>query len=116
MFWMNFTASFLATLSLLFATMPNLAITASYEAPLRGEPDDIVPGNYAVYLFPNYSLEQHSRTIKTDIALHIMNIFDTLYYDRVVYSAQDVDDSLLAAIRSDPGVEAVEYDYNVYAD
>lgn len=43
-----------------------------------------------------------------------MYVFDSLYKDRVVYSARDVDDELLAAIRLDPGVEAVEYDYKVH--
>jgi len=42
-----------------------------------------------------------------------MKFFDTLYYDRVIYSALNVNDSLLAAIRLDPEVERVEYDYKV---
>jgi hypothetical protein len=86
------------------------------EAPLRphdAKPEDVVAGNYGVYLFPGYSLEQHSEFIKNDLTRHIMHIFDTLYTDRVVYSSRNVDDLLLAAIRSDPGVEAVNYDYKI---
>ena len=45
-----------------------------------------------------------------------MHIFDALYKDRVVYSARFVDDALLAAIRSDPGVEAVDYDFRAGVD
>jgi hypothetical protein len=45
-----------------------------------------------------------------------MYIFDAIYKDRVVYSARNIDDGLLAAIRSDPGVEAVDYDYKVSVD
>jgi hypothetical protein len=36
---------------------------------------------------------------------------DTLYTDRVVFCARNVDEALLAAIRSDPEVGAVDYDY-----
>jgi len=45
-----------------------------------------------------------------------MYIFDTVYTDRVVYSAWNVDDDLLAAIQLDPRVEAVDYDYKAEVD
>jgi soluble P-type ATPase len=70
-----------------------------------------VPGNYGVFLFPGHSIEQHSAAIKTDITPHIMHIVNKLWADRVVYSVRNIDNDLLAAIRSDPGVEFVELDH-----
>lgn len=75
-----------------------------------------MPGFYGVYLFPGHSIEQHSAAIKTDLTPYITHIFDKHYTDRVVYSARNVDNSLLAAIRSDLGVEYVTYDYSVEID
>jgi hypothetical protein len=45
-----------------------------------------------------------------------MYIFDTLYADHVVYSAQNIGDALSAAIWSGLGVEAVDYDYKADID
>jgi hypothetical protein len=130
MLWKNITTSLFAILPFQFATMPNSAaaaqvqyplhlLPAPYEAPLRslgGKPEDLVPGNYGVFLFPGHSLEQHFKAVKIDLTPHIMYIFDAIYKDRVVYSARNIDDGLLAAIRSDPGVEVVDYDYKVSVD
>jgi hypothetical protein len=88
--------------------------TLTYEAPLRshgGKVEELVPANYGVFLFPGHSLKQHYEFIKNDLTPLIMYGLDTLYTDRVVFCARNVDEALLAAIRSDPEVGAVDYDY-----
>lgn len=51
--------------------------------------------------------------VKTDLTPHIYNVFDRLYPDCVVYGCQNLDDEVLAAIRSGSGVEAVWRDSKV---
>ncbi|KAH7409536.1 hypothetical protein BKA64DRAFT_665189 [Cadophora sp. MPI-SDFR-AT-0126] len=127
MLWKAITCSIFASLPFQFAAMPASAAssemqtqptnlspqTAFYQAPLRdpGGAGPIVPGSYGVFLFPGRSIEQHSIEIQTDITPYIMHIFDKLWTDRVVYSAGNIDDELLAKIRKDPGVEFVEMDH-----
>jgi hypothetical protein len=97
------------------AQMQQALHAPTYEAdlfPHDTKPEEVVAGQYGVFLFPGHSLEQHSEFIKTDLTPHIMHIF-SFDKNRVIYSARDVNDLLLAAIRSDPGVEYVEYDYKV---
>lgn len=90
---------------------------APYKAQLRshgGKPKEIVPASYDVYLFAGHSLEQHSKAVKANLTPHILYVWCVLMV--VVSSAQNVDENLVAAVHSDPRVEAVRYVHNDYAE
>jgi hypothetical protein len=131
MLWGIIATSFLTIIAIQVAVMPQSAAAAEAEKPVQhslhehpitceapllphdADLEKFVPGFYGVYLVPGHTLHQHIETVKTDLTPYIYNIFDRLYPDRVVYGCEDVDDELLAAIRSDPGVEAVWRDGKV---
>lgn len=88
-----------------------------YKAPLTPEGTDpkkdlVEPISYLVYLTPGHGLEKLSKAIGRDITPHVRNVLDFEYYvknNQVVFVAERVDDKLLDAIRSDIGVEQVQY-------
>lgn len=88
---------------------------APYKAPLQPEdvdPRDMDPVSYLVYLTPAHTLQKHSEAIGRDIMPYIRSILDLPYYTergQVVFSYDRVDDEMLDDIRSDRGVELVEY-------
>ncbi|CZR55855.1 uncharacterized protein PAC_05743 [Phialocephala subalpina] len=86
-----------------------------YEAPLRsyGSPEEVIPGSYAMWLYPGHSLQQHFDVVLADLKVHISGTLHAIV-KHVIYIASNVDDELLAAIRSDPGVDAVDFDYRAY--
>jgi len=68
-----------------------------------------------IFLAPGHSLQAHSEAIHRNITPHVYTTFDKLYGDdKVVYLGASIDDELLAAIRSDPKVELVEYDTKAF--
>lgn len=82
-----------------------------YEAPLHAcdNPEEVVPQKYTVFLHAGYSLEQHKQTVgdAVDFESAIRHIFPEtsrhgLYYDGTL------NDSELAAVRADLGVDMVE--------
>jgi hypothetical protein len=88
------------------------------EAPLlppNANLEHFVTGYYGVYLLPGHTLQKHFKVIQTDLTPYIRYVRDGLFVDRVqrvVYGCREVDDVMLAAIRSDPGVEVVWRDGN----
>src|SRR3954452_18753158 len=91
--------------------------TYTAKAPLRpphSNPDNIIPGSYIVFLFPGQSLEQHSGVVKMDLLKYVRHIYEILYPEKVVYHAENVGDALLATIRSDSGVDLVDFDARTF--
>jgi len=89
---------------------------ALYKAPLHPEvvdPKFLEPDlSYLIYLARGHTLQKHSEAIDRDITPYIREILKLPYYverDQVVFSCERVDDKMLDDIRSDPGVERVEY-------
>jgi hypothetical protein len=86
--------------------------TYKYEAPLVNKPEnsgfELVPNAYTVGLQPGYMLDQHEATIGISLRSYINYVFDQPYREYVAYSAHDVHDTILVAIRADPGVAWVE--------
>ncbi|KAK3314307.1 hypothetical protein B0H66DRAFT_537554 [Apodospora peruviana] len=88
-----------------------------YKAPLTPEGTDpkkdlVEPISYLVYLAPGHTLEKLSEAIGRDITPYVRNVVDFDYYvenNQVVFVAERVDDKLLDDIRSDTGVEQVQY-------
>jgi hypothetical protein len=83
---------------------------SNYKAPLVDDPNsglEIIPSAYLVELQPGHTIAQHERVIGISLQLIIDHVFDPPWRGKVAYSAHHVDDSLLAAIRADPGVEMV---------
>lgn len=85
-----------------------------YKAPLKSIPEKymVEPITYIVYLAPGHGLDKLSETIGRDITPYVGHVLDLDYYvkhDQVVFLAERVDDELLEAIRSDVGVQQVEY-------
>ena len=81
MLWKGLTIAVFTILLFHFTSMAESATDVTYEAPLRshgGQPEDLAPGIYGVYLFPGHSLEQHSKFIKTDLTPYIMHVFGTV--------------------------------------
>ena len=131
MLWRTITTPFFAIIALQVAVRPQSAAAAEAENPVQyslhehpiaceapllphnADLEKFVPGFYGVYLVPGHTLQQHFEAVKTDLTPHIYNVFDRLYPDRVVYGCKNVDGELLAAIRSDSGVEAVWRDSKV---
>jgi hypothetical protein len=77
-------------------------------APIFGEDDPFrIPGRYVIYLQPGYTFEKHNAAVHTDMKEFTKIEFTSLYPDRIVYVAGDVDDVLLERVRGDEGVEKV---------
>jgi hypothetical protein len=75
----------------------------------RNGPFETVPQAFIICLAPGYSLLQHSEAIQTNIQpydRHIFNFND----DEVIYRGGGIDDHLLSAFRSDPGVTHLSCD------
>jgi hypothetical protein len=81
-----------------------------YEAPWGNNPspEDRVPDAYSIYLRPGYTVTELSETIGRDVSVFISS-FSPSDNGAVWFHIRGVDDGLLAAIRSDPGVETVEW-------
>lgn len=79
-----------------------------YEAPLLycdiGDP---ILGDYTVFLARGYSLEQHQKVIGIDLSSSIQRVFRLP--EGIDYGAK-LDDSTLATIREDTGVNFVQCD------
>lgn len=126
MLWKNLTASICAILSLQFSTVPDATAAGQtqqqplqYEAPLgsnRSPPSSGIFGSYGVRCFPGHSLAQHLQIVGADLTPHIRRVFDYPWMDYLYYSSFNIGDDLLAKIRADPGVEAVDYDFTVELD
>ena len=69
-----------------------------------------------VFLFPGHTLADHTAAIHFDITPFVYSTFDDLYPDRTVYLGRVINDTVLTAIRKDPGVELVEYETKVFLD
>jgi hypothetical protein len=79
-----------------------------YEAPLDGCKETVTPGEYAVSLYPGHSVKNHFAVIGHDIYLTSHN--DLFFHGSTVYWAKDIEEDILIAIRSDPGVHSVSCD------
>ncbi|KAF2242909.1 hypothetical protein BU26DRAFT_523907 [Trematosphaeria pertusa] len=89
--------------------------TCTHKAPIRfcdnlEEGFSVVPEAFFIYLFPGHSFKHHSHVVGTDMTPYVQYSFDGMYPGRVVYSYEAVDDTLLDAIRKDPGVDWVGCD------
>jgi len=76
-----------------------------YQAPVhRGY--GCIPKSYFVFLKPGYPFEKHIAIVGTDkhVYFKAYELFGEPAGINDSYSAKDVDDALLAIIRSDPGV------------
>lgn len=64
-------------------------------------------------LRPGRKLSSHSKAMNKNLTAYIGYVFDYPFFhpDKVYYRAENVDDEMLGLIRSDLGVEYVEYDY-----
>lgn len=90
-----------------------LAVGETYQAPLQGADNpNRVMGWYVVDLKPGHDIEQHSAVVGTDMNKYIKNVLRSIYPDRDVYHAVDINDDLLDAIRKDTGVQVVYCDAN----
>nr|OQO26827.1 hypothetical protein B0A51_06488 [Rachicladosporium sp. CCFEE 5018] len=87
-------------------------LVPAYRAPLlHCSPPYSVPGSYYVYLHHGCTIEQHNETLGEAINLDLMiksAQHGTKQYDYAIYWARGVDDAVLAAIRGDLAVDAVE--------
>lgn len=80
-----------------------------YEAPfICCQPDVLIPQPYIVNLVQSHSITEHQATIARDLRSLIWFTF-TLDLETVFY-VKNVDEELLVAIRSDPGVWLVSCD------
>lgn len=73
------------------------------EAPLlppNANPEHFVTEHYRVHLLLGHTLQKHFEVIQTDLTPYIYHVFDKFYVDRDFYGCRDVDDVLLASIRS----------------
>jgi len=88
-----------------------------YEAPfLCIYKELIIPRAYGIRLDRGHSMNEHQAVILNDISPFIQFAMKT-QYTGWIYTAKDVDDQLLMAIRSDPKVLLVTcsvYDDNVF--
>jgi hypothetical protein len=111
------------------------AVKQNYEAPLISDPHlRKIPQSYWVVFHPGHKLIAHSAAIGLDIEPHIRTIFafgkgiweGGRVHDGIImrpftepdyppedltihYEGKDIDEKLLAAIRSDPGVHQVSF-------
>ncbi|KAF2112643.1 hypothetical protein BDV96DRAFT_602033 [Lophiotrema nucula] len=82
-----------------------------YRAPLYGADDpDRIAGWYIIDLKPGHTIEKHSAAVGTDMKKYLKERLKSLYPDRVVYGATEVDDELLEKIRADEGVQKIYCD------
>jgi hypothetical protein len=81
------------------------AFAYPYQAPLQSG-DGCIPKSYFVFLKPGYPFERHIAIVGTDkhVYFKAYELFGEPAGINDSYSAKDVDDALLAIIRSDPGV------------
>ena len=81
------------------------AFAYPYQAPLQRD-DGCIPKSYFVFLKPRYPFEKHIAFVGTDkhVKFKAYELFGEPAGINDSYSAKDVDDDLLAIIRSDPGV------------
>ena len=73
-------------------------------------PEDVVPNEYIVYLVPDYSLEDHKRTVGAALPESSIEVVQKLHSNGAVWYSAKLDASSLDIIRSDTGVELVECD------
>ncbi|CAO2654225.1 Nn.00g109580.m01.CDS01 [Neocucurbitaria sp. VM-36] len=88
-----------------------------YEAPLRycdGEYGEVVPEEFLVLLKVGHSLTDHWLAVGAYMESHINGLMN-IYPDQILYGGTGIDDALLARIRADPGVEAVDCDIANFA-
>jgi hypothetical protein len=114
----------------------------NYEAPLISDPQVVkIPKRYWVVFHPGHKLVAHDAAIGLNIEPHIRTIFafgkgiweGGRVHDGVImkpfteldyppadltihYEGQDIDEKLLAAIRSDPGVQSVSFSHHIQAE
>jgi len=69
-------------------------------------PEDLVGGAFQVLLAPGHSMEKHSKVLGKDMKPYSTNMYK-FHTGKTVYSAKRISQVLLAALRSDPGVELV---------
>jgi hypothetical protein len=75
---------------------------AKYQAPLLcRSKEGRIPQSYDVFLSPGWTLEQHSAAIDRDLTPYVRWVLDNKILNRVEYHGYDIDDELLATIRSD---------------
>jgi len=87
--------------------------SAVQPAPLNNcdlPPEDVVPNEYIVYLVPDYSLEDHKRTVGAALPTDSIEVVQKLHSNAAVWYSAKLDVSSLDIIRSDTGVELVECD------
>jgi hypothetical protein len=78
-------------------------------------PEDIIPDNYILYLAPEHSVDDVSRAIGIDLQPHVGGTLPMRHKDySVAVEVKQVSETLLTAIRSDPGVKMVEQNTKVY--
>jgi hypothetical protein len=87
----------------------------NYETPLRYRDRDsercFKHGEFLVYLYPGHSLADHSAAVGTDMATYMRADADTISKEYIVYTCKGVGEYILARIRADPGVEAVDCNF-----
>jgi hypothetical protein len=81
------------------------AFAYPYQAPVQSD-SGCIPKSYFVFLKPGYPFEKHIAIVGTDkhVAYKAYERYGEPAGKNDSYSAKDVDDALLAVIRSDPGV------------
>ncbi|KAH6667962.1 hypothetical protein B0J14DRAFT_704396 [Halenospora varia] len=94
---------------------PSLLPTQPYEARIICDvpPEEISFQAYEVFLALGHTVEKHSATINKDLAPYIQRVFNFDPLEGPFYFAMNVDDDLLKAIRSDPGVLSVACDIKI---
>jgi hypothetical protein len=92
-------------------------IMGLYQATLRcdGPKEDLIPQAYMVYLHHGCSLEQHKRTVGegADLDSAIRHVFLETEQYGFIYEVK-LNDSALAAVRSDLVVDFVECEYEAH--
>jgi hypothetical protein len=68
---------------------------------------ELLPETYTIHLTSNHTLTKHFTTISRNLNSSILYINDTLWTDRIIYTASSITPSLLHNIRSDPNVSYV---------
>ncbi|KAI1840422.1 hypothetical protein JX266_013389 [Neoarthrinium moseri] len=91
-----------------------------YEAPLIEDDSDlqVIPKFYQILLFPGHSVSDLSTAIGQDIQPHISHVFDDLHSEDgdLIFSVKDVEDELLATLRTYKGVKIVYRAYTPELD
>jgi len=97
-----------------------MSTSPPYKAPVTNPdipPAEKVPGSYVFYMRQGHSIEDHKATVRhvVDLDQHIRRIFTDMPPGRqTMYSAHDISEAALDAIRADYAIRMVECDVKVH--